>query len=73
MTAWTAFASLYDTKAGWGANERRALELAAAFAQSNCSAEAKSEASRAVILYELDKHPNFQRDQNGTMPKGRAR
>jgi hypothetical protein len=60
MMAWTAFASLYDTKAGWGANERRALELFTAFAKSNCSAEVKSEARSAAISYELDRHPNFQ-------------
>lgn len=59
MMAWTAFAALYDTKAGWGANEHRALELCTAFARSNCSAEVKAEARAAAISYELDKHPNF--------------
>lgn len=59
MMAWTAFANLYDTKAGWGANERRALEMCVAFARSNCSAEVKSEARSAAISYELDKHPSF--------------
>lgn len=61
MMAWTAFANLYDTQAGWGANEQRALELIAAFARSNCSEEVKSEARSAVISYELDKHPNAPR------------
>lgn len=59
MMAWTAFANLYDTKSGWGANERRALELITAFSTSNCSAEVKSEAMSAVISYELDKHPAY--------------
>jgi hypothetical protein len=59
MMAWTAFAALYDTEKGWGANERRALELVTAFANSNCSEEVKSEARSAVISYELDKHPDF--------------
>lgn len=56
MMAWTAFANLYDTQNGWGGNERRALELITAFANSNCSAEVKSEARSAAISYELDKH-----------------
>ncbi len=59
MMAWTAFANLYDTKTGWGANEQRAIELITAFAISNCSAEVKSEATSAVISYELDKHPAY--------------
>lgn len=59
MMPWTAFAALYDTENGWGGNERRALELVTAFAQSNCSAEVKSEARSAAISYELDKHPSF--------------
>lgn len=59
MMAWTAFAALYDTQTGWGGNERRALELVTAFANSNCSDEVKSEARSAVISYELDKHPDF--------------
>lgn len=57
MMAWTAFANLYDTQTGWGANEQRARELIVAFANSNCSAEVKSEARSAVISYELDRHP----------------
>ena len=59
MMAWTAFANLYDTKAGWGRNEKRALELYAAFARSNCTSEVKEEAKAAAISYELDKHPGF--------------
>lgn len=55
MMAWTAFANLYDTQGGWGAKEKRARELITAFANSNCSAEVKSEARSAVISYELDK------------------
>ena len=55
MMAWTAFAALYDTEAGWGANERRARELVDAFAVSNCTSEVKSEARSAAISYELDK------------------
>ena len=62
MMAWTAFANLYDTKAGWGANERRVMELVTAFARSNCSAEVKAEAKSAVISYELDRNPNFPRE-----------
>lgn len=59
MMAWTAFANLYDTNARWGANARRAVELAAAFAASHCSAEVKSEARSAVISYEIDNLPGF--------------
>ena len=59
MMAWTAFACLYDTKTGWGNNERRALELCAAFARSNCTAEVKSEARGAAISYELDRNPAY--------------
>lgn len=54
MMAWTAFAALYDTNGGWGGNERRARDLVAAFAVSNCSAEVKSEARSAAISYELE-------------------
>ncbi len=53
MMAWGAFASLYDTKNGWGRNEHRAHELIEAFARSNCSEEVKSEARSAAISYEL--------------------
>lgn len=55
MMAWTAFAALYDVNKGWGPNEGRALELVAAFANSNCTAEVKSEARAAAISYELDR------------------
>lgn len=61
LMAWTAFANLYDTRNGWGPNEKRALELITAFARSNCSEEVKSEARSAAISYELDKHPQFPR------------
>jgi hypothetical protein len=57
MMPWTGFAALYDTDRGWGDNKQRALQLADAFAQSNCSAETKSEARSAVISYELDQPP----------------
>lgn len=59
MMAWTAFSALFDTQKGWGVNEARALELCAAFARSNCSAEVKSEARSAAISYELDRNPNY--------------
>jgi hypothetical protein len=59
MMPWTAFAAMYDTERGWDGKERRALDLVAAFAQSNCSAEVKAEARSAAISYDLDKHPNF--------------
>jgi hypothetical protein len=57
MMPWTGFAALFDTDRGWGDNKQRALQLAEAFAQSNCSAEAKSEARSAVISYELEQAP----------------
>lgn len=57
MMPWTGFAALYDTDRGWGENKQRALQLAEAFAISNCSAEAKSEARSAVISYELEEAP----------------
>ena len=60
MMAWTAFATLYDTKTGWS-NERMALDLALAFSKSNCSAEVKAEARSAAISYGLDKHPSYGR------------
>ena len=53
----------YDTKSGWGANERRAVETCIAFAQSNLSHEVKSEARSAAISYELDKLPGFPTDE----------
>lgn len=55
MMPWMAFASLYDTRGGWGANEKRARQLLEAFARSNCSEEVRSEARAAAISYELDK------------------
>jgi hypothetical protein len=57
MMPWTGFAALFDIERGWGDNKQRALQLADAFAQSNCSAEAKSEARSAVISYELEQAP----------------
>jgi hypothetical protein len=56
MMPWTGFTSLYDTQNGWGANLDRALQLAEAFARSNCSEEVRSEARSAVISYELERH-----------------
>jgi hypothetical protein len=50
---------MYDTERGWDGKGRRALDLVAAFAQSNCSPEVKAEARSAAISYDLDKHPNF--------------
>jgi hypothetical protein len=61
MMPWTAFASLFDTQAGWNGKEKKALQLIQAFACSNCSEEVKSEARSAAISYELDKHPDFPR------------
>jgi hypothetical protein len=57
MMPWTAFAALYDTERGWGENRDRALQLAEAFARSNCSSEVRSEARSAVISYELETPP----------------
>ncbi|HVY85527.1 MAG TPA: hypothetical protein VG943_10370 [Caulobacterales bacterium] len=57
MMAWTAFANLYDTKAGWGAKEKRARDLVWAFLNSNCSAEVKEEARSAAISYGLERTP----------------
>lgn len=54
MMPWTGFATLYDTKTGWGGNFERARQLAEAFARSHCSDEVKSEARSAVISYELE-------------------
>ncbi len=62
MMAWSAFGCLYDTQNGWAGNERRALDLCAAFARSNCSPEVKSEARSAAISYGLDLHPDFPRE-----------
>jgi hypothetical protein len=57
MMPWTGFAALFDIDRGWGDNKQRALQLAEAFAMSNCSAEVKSEARSAVISYELETGP----------------
>src|ERR1700754_3876339 len=73
MMAWTGFAALYDTKNGWGKNLPRALQLAEAFARSNCTDEVRSEALAAAISYELDKHPDFQRGQMAGRPLGGVR
>ncbi len=54
MMPWSAFAVLYDTQHGWGANIQRARQLAEAFAISNCSKEVKDEARSCVISYELE-------------------
>ena len=68
MMAWTAFANLYDTQSGWGANGRRAVEMYIAFQGSNCTAEVKSEAKSAAISYEIDKLPGFPVDHGGAPP-----
>ena len=68
MMAWTAFAALYDTKTGWGGHEKRALELVAAFARSNCSAEVKSEARSAAISYELERPVGASANANDPRP-----
>ena len=54
MMPWSAFAVLYDTQNGWGPNKERALQLADAFARSNCSQETRDEARSCVISYELE-------------------
>jgi hypothetical protein len=54
MMPWTGFASLYDTQHGWRDNRDRALQLAEAFARSNCSQEVRDEARSCVISYELE-------------------
>jgi hypothetical protein len=54
LMPWTAFAALYDTERGWGANLEYARRLADAFSRSNCSEEVRSEARSAVISYELE-------------------
>lgn len=54
MMPWSAFAVLYDTQNGWGPNKDRALQLAEAFARSNCSQETRDEARSCVISYELE-------------------
>ncbi len=66
MMPWTGFAALYDTELGWGDNRDRALQLAEAFARSNCSGEVRSEARSAVISYELEPQ---QRAGNAPPPK----
>lgn len=54
MMPWSGFAVLFDTQRGWGANRERALQLADAFARSNCSQEVRDEARSCVISYELE-------------------
>jgi hypothetical protein len=54
MMPWSAFAVLYDTQEGWGRNRERALQLAEAFARSNCSQEVRDEARSCIISYELE-------------------
>jgi hypothetical protein len=54
MMPWSAFAVLYDTQTGWARNRDRALQLADAFARSNCSQEVRDEARSCVISYELE-------------------
>lgn len=54
MMPWSAFAVLYDTQNGWGPNKEQALQLADAFARSNCSQETRDEARSCVISYELE-------------------
>jgi hypothetical protein len=59
MMAWTAFATLYDTRQGWGANQKRVVDLYISFQRSHCTAEVKSEAKGAAISYGIDKLPGF--------------
>jgi hypothetical protein len=54
MMPWSGFAVLYDTQLGWARNRDRALQLAEAFARSNCSQEVRDEARSCVISYELE-------------------
>jgi hypothetical protein len=54
MMPWSGFAVLYDTHLGWTRNRDRALQLAEAFARSNCSQEVRDEARSCVISYELE-------------------
>lgn len=54
MMPWSGFAALYDAERGWGPNRGRALQLAEAFARSNCSKEVRDEARSCVISYELE-------------------
>lgn len=61
MMPWTGFAALFDTKSGWGDNLDRAIQLAEAFARSNCSEEVRSEARSAVISYELEREMQSRR------------
>ena len=68
MMAWTAFASLYDTQAGWAQNGRRAVELYVAFQRSNCTPEVKSEARSAAISYEIDRLQGFPSEPGGSVP-----
>jgi len=55
MMPWSGFAILYDSQTGFGPNLNRALQLAEAFAMSNCSQEVRDEARSCVISYELER------------------
>ncbi|MFT3727402.1 MAG: hypothetical protein QM759_06245 [Terricaulis sp.] len=68
MMAWTAFASLYDTQTGWGANAKRAVDLYVSFQRSNCTPEVKSEARSAAISYEIDRLPGFPNELGAPAP-----
>ena len=68
MMPWTAFVALYDTDRGWGDNRDRAVQLAEAFARSNCSDEVRSEARSVVISYELES-PQQGRQSNASFMK----
>jgi hypothetical protein len=70
MMAWTAFAAMYDGKGGWGAHERRARELVAAFEASICSPEVKAEARDAAAFYKIQPHPEFSGE---LVPGGKSR
>ncbi|MHB8385261.1 hypothetical protein [Metallibacterium sp.] len=54
VMAWTAFASLYTTQAGFGDNADAARKLARAFDASMCSIEVKGLAKRAAKSYGVD-------------------
>ena len=54
VMAWTAFASLYTTAAGFDGNADSARKLAKAFLASMCSIEVKGLAGRAAKSYGVD-------------------
>lgn len=54
VMAWTAFASLYTTEAGFEDNAGAASKLARAFDASMCSIEVKGLAERAAKSYGVD-------------------